>query len=50
MVAAGPLTGALGAREVWWISAAVFALAGLVGYTLLGEEAGESATPETAVS
>lgn len=50
MVAAGPLTGSLGAREVWWISAAVFALAGLVGYALLGEEAGESAAPETAVS
>ena len=50
MVAAGPLTGSLGAREVWWISAAVFALAGLVGYALLGEEAGESTAPETAVS
>ncbi len=49
MVAAGPLTNALGAREVWWISAAVFALAGLVGYALLSGEA-EEAAAQTAVS
>jgi len=50
MVIAGPLTNLLGAREMWWIAAGVFALAGATGYALLGGEADEPAAAETAVS
>ena len=50
MVVAGPLTNLLGAREMWWIGAGVFALAALTGFVLLGSESEESATAETAVS
>lgn len=50
MVVAGPLTNLLGAREMWWIAAGVFALAGATGYALLGGEADEPAAAETAVS
>jgi len=50
MVVAGPLTNLLGAREMWWIAAGVFALAGLTGYVLLGGEADERAAVESAVS
>jgi MFS family permease len=47
MVIAGPLTNEIGARAVWSMGAAVFALAGLVGFALLGSEADE---PAAAVS
>lgn len=50
MVVAGPLTNLLGAREMWWIAAGVFALAGVTGYVLLGGEADEPAAAESAVS
>jgi MFS family permease len=47
MVIAGPLTNEIGARAVWSMGAAVFAVAGLVGFALLGSEADE---PAAAVS
>lgn len=43
MVIAGPLTNEIGARAVWSMGAAVFALAGLLGFALLGSEADEHA-------
>jgi MFS family permease len=43
MVLAGPLTNELGARAVWSMAASIFALAGLVGFALLGDEGGEPA-------
>jgi MFS family permease len=50
MVVAGPLTNLLGAREMWWIAAGVYALAGVTGYVLLGGGADERAAAESAVS
>lgn len=43
MVLAGPLTNELGARLVWAVAAGIFALAGILAYSLLGAQEEQAA-------
>ncbi len=48
MVAAGPLTDAIGAREVWVVSAALLAAAAVTAYFMLSRVASERTGGEPA--